>query len=148
MKPYKGKQEKYELVKIAGAVVMVCAVSIICIIAINMSRQLASAHNDQRRADITIIIDAVYRYSADHNGSLPVPITATPNEICNTGSVCKGYVDLTSLAKDGKYLTSVPSDPTGSSVNGSGYSISAIEKGRITVSAPNAQLSELIKVTR
>lgn len=97
---------------------------------------------------MTTIINAVYQYSIDNNGTIPASITATQTEICKTGATCTGLIDLSVLSDNEKYLTSFPFDPTGASTNGAGYEIKKTANNRVTVTAPDAEQSATITVTR
>lgn len=103
----------------------------------------------QRRVDVNTILNAVYQYTIDNNGTLPSSITTTATEICKTGGTCTGLIDLSVLTASEKYLTSMPSDPSGGcNANGVCYKIVKSANGRITVNAPGAEQSATISVTR
>jgi hypothetical protein len=96
----------------------------------------------------------VYQYSIDANGILPPGVTSSTcattaaDEICKTGSTCPGYIDLSVLTANERYLVYVPSDPLSSSATGTGYRIARSGNGRVTVCAPGAEEGALISVTR
>ena len=94
------------------------------------------------------ILNAVYQYAVDNNGTLPTTITTTSTAVCKTGGTCAGLIDLSVLTTNEKYLTAIPADPTGSTTNSSGYNILKSANGRITVSAPSAEQGAAISVTR
>jgi type IV pilus assembly protein PilA len=130
---------------------VIAAISIlagIVILAINPSRQLAQTRNAQRSVDVNTILNAVYQYAVDNSGNLPAPITVTQTEICKTGGTCAGLIDLSVLTTNERYVVSMPFDPTGSSADGAGYEIKKSANGRVTVVAPDAELSDTISVTR
>ncbi|MCK5080832.1 MAG: type II secretion system protein [Candidatus Moranbacteria bacterium] len=144
----KNKNKKgFTLLEILLVVATIAILAGIVIIAINPSKQLADTQNAQRWSDVNAILNGVYQYSVDNNGSLPANITNTDTEICKTDASCSGLIDLSVLTDDEKYLVAIPFDPTGSSTNGGGYEISKSSNGRITVIAPDA-VDETVSVKR
>lgn len=136
---------------------MVAAIGIlagIVIVAINPGKQLGDTRNAQRQSNVNTILNAVYQYSIDNNGTLPAGITTTQTEICKTGTLAAtcttaGLVDLSVLTLNEKYLTAIPNDPNGTcATNGVCYEILKTANGRITVVAPDAEQSATISVTR
>lgn len=133
-----------ELLVVIGILTILFA---IVLIAINPARQFAQANNTQRRSDVNAILNAVHQYAADNRGSLPAGITGTPSEIGSAGiDICDDLVPT--------YIAEMPVDPTDGSWTScssydTGYLISSTgPANRLTVEAPNAELSEDIEVTR
>ncbi len=141
----------FTLLEILLVVAAIAILAGIVIIAINPGKQLADTRNAQRRVNVNTILNAVYQYEIDNKGALPAGIPVAPTgalEICKTGGVCTGLVDLSSLTLNETYLTAIPTDPTGVNTNGTGYKIQQSANGRITVNAPSAEQNANISVTR
>ena len=78
MKNHKG----FTLIEILLVVAAIAILAGIVILAINPSKQLGDTRNAQRRSDVNTILNAVYQYAIDNNGTLPTGITTTQKEIC------------------------------------------------------------------
>lgn len=149
----KTKQGGFTLLEVLLVVAIIAILAGIVIIAINPGKNLGDTRNSQRQADVTTILNGVYQYSLDNNGTLPASITTTATEICATGAAsCASLVDLSAITASEKYLTAVPKDPqctTACATNGTGYRILKSANGRITVSAPATEQGKpIISVTR
>jgi prepilin-type N-terminal cleavage/methylation domain-containing protein len=163
LKNIKRSQRGFTLLEVLLVVAVIAILAGIVIIAINPGKNLGDARNSQRSADVNTILNGIYQYELDNNGAIPpigsrtgaVAITTTPTEICiNTGTTCTGLVDLTVLTTGGKYLVSIPGDPTcptgppACDANGLGYEVALTASGRLVVSAPQAEQSKTISVTK
>lgn len=148
----KANQSGFTLLEVLLIIAIVAILAAIIVIVINPSKNHSDSRNIQRSGDVSTIINSVYQYALDNNGALPAGITTTATEICTTGAgTCTGLVDLTALTTSGKYLVSLPKDPqcpTGCATNGIGYRISKDSNNRLIVSAPGAEQSKTITVTK
>ncbi len=135
-----------ELLLVIGIIAILAAV---VIVAINPTKQLGDARNAQRRSDVKTILDAVYQYALDHNGNIPTGITTTVKWVCKSGVNVDCDSDGVSLnVLTGSYIVALPSDPRSSTATGTYYRIQSVQNGRITVTAPGAENSATISVTR
>lgn len=147
----------FTLLEVLLVVAIIAILAGIVILALNPTKQLGDARNSQRRADVNTILNAVYQYAIDTNGSLPAAITTgtacgvATQEICKSGGTCTGLTDLdtTLVGATAKYLVSMPIDPSTASTNGTGYQIyKNATTNRVTVCAPSAEQSATISVSR
>src|SRR3989344_5260166 len=149
----KQKDRGFTLIEILIVIGIIAILAAITIVAINPARQFSQAKNAQRSSNVNSILNAVYQYAIDNTGTLPanIPVSATcatpaTNQICKTGGTCTGLVDLSVLTTNETYLVSLPTGPTGSTTNGTGYFVAKSANGRVTVCAPSAEISATISV--
>lgn len=138
-----------ELLVVIGILAILLAITLI---AINPQRQFQQANDTKRKSDVNTILNAVGQYAADHNGALPTGVTATDQEVSSAGAdICNALVPT--------YIAALPVDPT----TGTGAAIATCPtspdtyvtgyhiistNNRVTVSAPSAQITTPITVTR
>lgn len=148
----KKRNSGFTLIEILLVVAALAILAGIVIFAINPSKQLAETRNAQRAMDVNTILNALYQYSIDHNGTFPAGITTTATEICGQGVVeatctSDSLVNLSPLTEDEVYLVGIPEDPQNTD-DGAGYTVNLTAGGRIVVSAPDAERDASISVTR
>lgn len=142
------KKKGFTLLEILLVVAAIAILAGIVIVAINPGKQLADTRNAQRKVDVNTILNAIYQYSIDNKGAVPTSLTTAATEICKTGGICTGLIDLSVLTANEQYLTSMPIDPSSTSAYGTGYSVAKTANDRITVSAPSAERSVSISATK
>lgn len=127
-----------ELLVVIGILAVLLAITLI---AINPARQFEQANNTQRASDVNAILNAVWQYAVDQNGSLTnlnIPGTLTNISSDSAG----GDVDLCPLIAP-QYIAELPVDPqTGSWTDCTNYDTqySIMQaNGRVTVSAPDTE---------
>ena len=108
----------FTLLEVLLVIAIIAILAAIVIIAINPSKQLAEARNAQRRSDVNTVLNAVYQYAIDNNGTIPAGVTVSAKEICKTGvlqatCVTDGLAYLGELTTNETYLVSIPVDPNG-----------------------------------
>jgi len=153
----------FTLLEILLVVGIIAILAGIVILAINPTKQLADARNAQRRADVLTILNAIYQYSIDTNGTVPPVITATSACVLNTMEIATGTATsaavavglypylVGSAAASSTYIVSIPRDPLATTTGlGSGYAVTkgSVGSTRITVCAPLAENGVTISVTR
>lgn len=134
--------------------ILIALVAILCyglyFFGLNPAKKMAEIRNSQRRNDVVNILNVVYQYTQEHEGKVPEVITANPTEICRTGGVtCQNLIDLGEIfSSEIKIISAVPVDPRENNKNSSGYQISKLANGRISVSAPLAENGAVIVLSK
>lgn len=146
------KDSGFTLIELLVVIGILGILLAIVLIAINPARQFAQANNTARRSDVTTLLNAIHQYSADNKGKLPAGIPVAP---AAAGEISKAGVDICLLISP-TYVASLPTDPSldvpavsdcGSAYS-TGYTVVKDAVGRVTVAAPDAELSTSIAVTR
>ncbi|MES3005821.1 MAG: type II secretion system protein [Patescibacteria group bacterium] len=153
------KNKGFTLIEVLVVMGILAILATIVLIAINPSRQFKQARDTQRTSNVNAILNAIGQYAADHKGTLPTDIDATPTDISDTGAdICENLVPT--------YMPALPADPnltggamadgqitsaecSGVGVYDTNYQVSVDTDGRITVSAVSEVTpASTISVTR
>jgi len=136
----------FTLIEVLLVMALLAILASIVIYAINPSKQLADSRDVQREVDLYSLMQAIYQFSADNEGSYPDSITVLETEICRTDAVsCSGVIDLSALTDNETYLITVPEDPLcdvdsfACSNNGTGYFIKLTASGSLALSATSSE---------
>lgn len=159
-------QKGFTLIELLVVIGILAILLSIVLIAINPARQFGQANDTKRSSAVTQILNAVGAYHADHAGQLPPGLNAGSTSammISNDDTTYPGAGDNIDLCAEivPDYIPALPVDPETAETVGyddvadcatvnydTGYIISVDANGRITVSAPNADITLPIEVTR
>lgn len=136
-----------ELLVVIGIIAILAGV---VIVALNPARQFAQARNTQRWSNVNSILNAVGQRMADNRGVWNSTCGASTVTLPSTATNIGTNAGLTNLEACivPTYLSSMVVDPTSGTSGNTQYQIVQAANGRITISAPLAELSETISVTR
>jgi len=133
-------------------VIGIIAILMALVIAVNPAKQFAQARNTQRWAHINSILSVVYQNMVDNGGNFTCVAGALPASATNMAVASGNYNICSCLVPT--YVAAMPFDPTTGSYTScttydSKYTVmqDATTK-RITVAAPDAELSATISMTR
>jgi len=132
------KLRGFTLIELLITIVILAILAGITIIALNPGQNIDDANDVRRKADVTTILNAVWQYAANNNGTFPAGLTGTtPLAIASATTDFDDFCN--NIVPD--YLARLPADPsTGSYTDcttfATGYTINLDASGRrVTVSA-------------
>jgi type IV pilus assembly protein PilA len=153
------KSAGFTLIELLVVIGILAILLSIVLIAINPARQFGQANDTKRTSAVTQILNAVGAYAADNKGLLPAGI---PTGVVGTDDIeisknaAGTGADLCSLLVP-NYMPALPTDPSLNTDDvaspcpatySTGYHIVKDTTGRVTVIAPNAEITTPIKITR
>jgi prepilin-type N-terminal cleavage/methylation domain-containing protein len=158
MKNFLAKRNRagFTLIELLLVIGIIAILAAIVIVAINPTKQLGDARDAQRRSDINTVLNAIWQYAIDNNGSMPTndagttTVDGTWRELggltagCGNfpaSTPCTGYSAPTGCLQlnmlSGTYLVNIPSDPRYGSSNG----LAADSKTRYVVRSTNNRVT-------
>lgn len=153
------QQKGFTLIELLVVIGILAILLAITLVALNPRQNFQQANNTQRQSDVNAILNAINQYAAANKGQIPAGITTTAKTITDAGGV--NDIDLCSTLVP-TYMADLPIDPTtgdedpvnsvctaGGATYDTQYTVEVSATGnRITVKAPDAELSQIISVTR
>lgn len=148
------KRQGFTLIELLVVIGIIAVLAAVVIVALNPGRQFAQARNTQRWSNVNTVLNAVGQRMADNRGVFQTGCAAGAVPTSTTRIATSTYDIGPCLVPT--YISVMPFDPsdaaafyTSTSSYDSGYNIARdAATGRITISAPSAELGETISVSR
>jgi len=145
------KQKGFTLIELLVVMGIMAILAAVVIVALNPGRIFARARDTQRWSNVNTILNAVGQRMIDNKGlwssncgTATTTITATSTHIGSDVGLANLEPCLVPI-----YLSQMVLDPSSGTTANTGYQIyQSATTSRITVTAPGAELEEIISVTR
>lgn len=106
-------QKGFTLIELLVVIGILGILIAVVLVAVNPSRQFASARDTQRRADLYAVTNSMYQYATEHDGNFPdgttpgtIAVSTTPRDIGSAVGNLNLAADLVPT-----YVPAVPKDP-------------------------------------
>ena len=144
----------FTIIELVLSLTIVIILAVAAIFVIDPGRQFAKGRNNERESHLNLILGAVGQNTFDNKGTFSCSSGAIPTSTTRMATSTGNYNIGPCLVTT--YLANLPFDPSTSGVRyvsvsdyDTGYNIVRnATTGRVTVSAPAAELGEDISVTR
>lgn len=141
------KQKAFTLVEILIVIALLAILATATYIVINPARTAADTRNSQRSVAVGELLTAIVSYRSEQGqavADLGAIATCPATTMIGTGA---GNVNLVTRLVD-KYISAIPTDPSGGTAASTGYRVCKTSTGRVTVSAPNAENGKTISASK
>ena len=148
------QRQGFTLIEILIVIGLLAVLAGVLIVALNPARQFSQARNAQRWNNVDTIISSIIANTTDNKGTFTCAAGAIPTTSTDM-AVGTGNYDIGPCLVP-TFAASLPNDPSATGAHwtsptdyDSGYSVSRdATSGRITVTAPAAELGVTISMTR
>ena len=140
-------KKAFTLIEILVVVALIAILAAITYIAINPAKNFADTRNAQRSLDVLQILNASTQYASEQGHTLAGLGTISTCPTMTKLGTASGNLDLTTVLVD-EYIVGIPQDPSTGNAADTGYEMCKTSGNRVTVIAPDAELSKVISVSR
>lgn len=158
---YSGQSAKgFTAVELIVVIALIGVFLGIIVIAIDPTTRFKNARNQQRKADVAVLLGALYQYYSDNRGNIPATIDSVTasaqvfgtnvtgcNTSCTATTTAVACLDLTTSLVD-KYLSNIPMDPQTGTTGNTDYYVNVLSGNHVVVGACDPENSATISVTR
>lgn len=144
------KKQGFTILEVLIAMALIAMISAAVFINLNPASQLAKARNATRSGAVLQILNAIGLRKSDNRGVFETGCAAgiIPTTITQIGNGVGNY-DIEPCLVPAFMPPPMPYDPLGGTAEATGYNIQRdATTGRVTVSAPDAELGAIISETR